>query len=185
MIKKYIKLPIPVEAVQWKGSPVIDTQEERKFLLDKAQFGIDGEEVVLIVHTLEGEMKAYPGDYIVRGVDGEYYPVKKEIFEKTYRELKQPDPNAVCFKDGLNCEEEWIEQEKELEKSEWVCVKKDRLEEMVEAAYDDSSFCPLVKTTICKWKSSGSCLHCKYDYADIRQENETVKNVIQWLEGEA
>lgn len=83
MIKKYIKRPIAVEAVQWKGSPVIDTQEERKFLLDKAQFGIDGEEVVLIVHTLEGDMRARPGDYIVRGVDGEFYPVKKEIFEKT------------------------------------------------------------------------------------------------------
>lgn len=91
MIKKYIKKHIPVEAVQWKGSPVIDTQEERKFLLDKAQFGIDGEEVVLIVHTLEGDVKAHPGDYIVKGVDGEFYPVKKEIFEKTYVEAKEDE----------------------------------------------------------------------------------------------
>lgn len=158
MIKTYIKLPVPIEAVQWKGSPVIDTQEERKFLLDKSQFGIDGEEVVLIVHTLEGDMKARLGDYIVKGVDGEYYPVKKEIFEKTYIEEKEDD--------------------------EFISVRKDRLEELIENAYDYSSFCPLALSSICKWKSSGSCSHCEYDYDDIRQENETVENVVKWLEGE-
>lgn len=158
MIKKYIKLPIPIEAVQWGGHANYPI-DEHNFLFDESQFGIDGEEVVLIVHTWEGDMKAYPGDYIVRGVDGEYYPVKKEIFEKTYVEAKEDE--------------------------EFVSVRKDRLEEMVEAAYDDSSFCPLVKTSVCKWKSSGSCSHCKYDYADIiRHESETVKNVIKWLEGE-
>lgn len=156
MIKKYIKKHIPVEAVQWKGSPVIDTQEERKFLLDKAQFGIEGEEVVLIVHTLEGDMKAHPGDYIVKGVDGEFYPVKKEIFEKTYVEAKEDE--------------------------ELVSVRKYRLEELIESAYEDSSFCPLIKTPICKWRSSGSCSHCKYDY--LSQEYDYVENVVKWLKGE-
>lgn len=106
-------------------------------------------------------------------------------FEKMYQEVKGPDPNTVFFKDGQNLEVLWVEQEKELKKGEWVCVRKDRLEELIESAYEDSCFCPLIKTPICKWKSSGSCLHCKYDDTDIfRQENETVKNVIKWLEGE-
>lgn len=124
MIKKYIKLPIPIEAVQWGGHATYPI-DEHNFLFYASHLDLDGSEAVLIVHTLEGDMKAHPGDYIVRGGDGEYYPVKKEIFEKTYVEVKDED-------------------------DEFLSVRKDRLEEMVEAAYEDSSFCPLVKTTICK-----------------------------------
>ena len=36
------------------------------------------------IHTLEGEMECSPGDWIIRGVNGEFYPVKPDIFEKTY-----------------------------------------------------------------------------------------------------
>ena len=57
-IKKYRKKPIVVEAYQ--------TQKE------------------LIIHTLEGDLKADPGDYIITGVNGEKYPCKPDIFEKTY-----------------------------------------------------------------------------------------------------
>lgn len=39
---------------------------------------------VVFIDTLEGKMKASPGDYIVTGIDGEQYPVKPEIFKKTY-----------------------------------------------------------------------------------------------------
>ncbi|MBQ0035546.1 MAG: hypothetical protein KBT35_01365 [Firmicutes bacterium] len=38
----------------------------------------------IIIHTLEGDMKAGVGDYIITGVNGEQYPCKKDIFEKTY-----------------------------------------------------------------------------------------------------
>lgn len=39
----------------------------------------------MIINTLEGAMQATPGDdYLIRGVEGEYYPIKKEIFIKTY-----------------------------------------------------------------------------------------------------
>ena len=41
-----------------------------------------------IIHTLEGDMKANIGDYIIRGVKGEYYPCKPDIFEQTYEEAK-------------------------------------------------------------------------------------------------
>ena len=43
----------------------------------------------MVIHTLEGDMKAMPGDYIVTGIQGEQYPVKKEIFENTNEEIKQ------------------------------------------------------------------------------------------------
>ena len=38
----------------------------------------------LIIHTLEGDMKASFGDYIIKGVNGEFYPCKPDVFEKTY-----------------------------------------------------------------------------------------------------
>ncbi len=41
-------------------------------------------EVTTTIHTLEGDMTAVPGDYIITGVKGELYPCKKEIFEATY-----------------------------------------------------------------------------------------------------
>lgn len=39
---------------------------------------------VVIIHTLEGDMKADVGDFIITGVSGEKYPCKPDIFEKTY-----------------------------------------------------------------------------------------------------
>lgn len=42
-----------------------------------------------IIHTLEGDMKADVGDYIITGVDGEQYPCKPNIFEKTYEPIKE------------------------------------------------------------------------------------------------
>jgi len=38
----------------------------------------------LLIHTLEGDMLADPGDWIIRGVQGEFYPCKPDIFEATY-----------------------------------------------------------------------------------------------------
>jgi len=43
----------------------------------------------MIVHTLEGDMVAQKGDYIVKGIRGEFYPVKPDIFEKTYEETNE------------------------------------------------------------------------------------------------
>ena len=39
------------------------------------------------IHTLEGVMHASPGDYIIRGVQGEFYPCKPDIFEATYERV--------------------------------------------------------------------------------------------------
>lgn len=39
------------------------------------------------IETLEGTMTASPGDYIITGIDGEQYPCKKDIFERTYEEI--------------------------------------------------------------------------------------------------
>lgn len=41
----------------------------------------------LIIKTLEGDMKASPGDWIITGVNGEQYPCKPDVFAKTYQKV--------------------------------------------------------------------------------------------------
>ena len=49
--------------------------------------GLDGS---VIIDTLEGSMWAVSGDWIIKGVQGEFYPCKPDIFEKTYEEVPEP-----------------------------------------------------------------------------------------------
>lgn len=44
-------------------------------------------DVEIIINTLEGQMRAEPGDWIITGIHGEQYPCKPEIFEKTYQRV--------------------------------------------------------------------------------------------------
>lgn len=83
---KYRKKPVIVEAVLWDGCNI---SELRQFLSDGIFF-FDEKRVKggLIVKTLEGENSASIGDYIVKGVDGEFYPCKPDVFEKTYEPAK-------------------------------------------------------------------------------------------------
>lgn len=100
-MKKYIKKRIEVEAEQFIcGSevPVMNflglTEECKKGSLfyenNVASIKIHQPEVsTLIIKTLEGNMEAKNGDYIIKGVNGEFYPCKKDIFEKTYEEVNE------------------------------------------------------------------------------------------------
>ena len=80
---KFRKKPVVIEAVQWDGSNLQDVgklggarEYEQDFLGDD-----------LIIHTLEGNMTANKGDWIIRGINGELYPCKPDIFEKTYEKV--------------------------------------------------------------------------------------------------
>lgn len=81
MVKKYIKKPIEVEALQWTGE---NLSEVEKFTNGQIRHEHGG---VIYVKTLEGDMYAYAGAYIIKGVNGEFYPCKGDIFEKTYSEV--------------------------------------------------------------------------------------------------
>ena len=75
---KFRKKPIVIEAVQFTGkfSPILE------FCPDSLDVGMERGNVV--IKTLEGTMRASVGDWIIRGVKGEYYPCKPDIFEATY-----------------------------------------------------------------------------------------------------
>ncbi len=78
---KYRKKPVVIEAVRWDGSQE-SAQEINAFNGGQLWPITDGREIK--IPTLEGLMKASPGDYIIKGVNGEFYPCKPDIFEKTY-----------------------------------------------------------------------------------------------------
>lgn len=79
---KYRKKPVVVEAVRWNGN-------NHKEVIDFAENKIWFDELGNIwIVTLEGDMVAKKGDYIIKGVQGEFYPCKPDIFVETYEELE-------------------------------------------------------------------------------------------------
>jgi len=83
-IKNYRKKPVVVQAMRYTLEM---TFQER---VDLLEWGIPVLEIYadcIIISTLEGKMKASPGDYIIKGIKGEFYPCKPDIFEVTYEEV--------------------------------------------------------------------------------------------------
>jgi hypothetical protein len=76
-MKKYRKKPVVIDAVQFTGK---NFDEIEAFAGGDACF-VNGE---LVVATLEGSLRATIGDYIIKGIKGEFYPCKPDIFEATY-----------------------------------------------------------------------------------------------------
>lgn len=79
---KYRKKPVVIEAVYWDGNRTSEVTDWIGKGLENNTIIRIGDDV--IITTLEGQMKASPGDYIIKGVNGEIYPCKPDIFEKTY-----------------------------------------------------------------------------------------------------
>jgi hypothetical protein len=78
---QFRKKPVVIEAVQWTGSNMQEVSAHFKGS-NQLPAVIHGHPVSIA--TLEGEMRADIGDYIIRGVKGEYYPCKPDIFDATY-----------------------------------------------------------------------------------------------------
>lgn len=91
MIKQATKKPITIEYVQWN---MLNLDEIQAFVGKKLEMELESEAAYIagvappcysiIIPRLEGNMKAMPDDYIIKGVNGEFYPCKPDIFLKTY-----------------------------------------------------------------------------------------------------
>jgi hypothetical protein len=77
---KYVKKPVVIDAIKFED-PVTVMAWACTFD-DEIRWKISGERI--IIQTLEGDMTALPGDWIIRGVKGEFYPCKPDIFDETY-----------------------------------------------------------------------------------------------------
>ena len=82
MIKRYKMKPVIKEAIQYDGSS--ESHEEIcRFVGKKLNVLFNA----IIIPTLEGHMKAQPTDFVVKGIKGEFYPVRIDIFVESYIEV--------------------------------------------------------------------------------------------------
>lgn len=92
---KFRKKPVVVEAMQWHGmpNPIGENAAEKVAELEAFDSWIAANQGAskcryrgshIVIPTLEGDMEAAPGDWIIRGVKGELYPCKPDIFAATY-----------------------------------------------------------------------------------------------------
>ena len=86
---KYRKKPVVIEAIRWNGK-LTDPTEWPDWFRDQIGSKIHGDantmypRQTLVIVTLEGDMRANPGDWIIRGTKGEIYPCKPDIFAEIY-----------------------------------------------------------------------------------------------------
>lgn len=82
---KFRKKPVIIEAEKFDG-----TDESVEWILPQLIEGTIGRTSNnLYIETLEGTMKADKGDYIIKGINGEFYPCKPDIFKKTYEKVNE------------------------------------------------------------------------------------------------
>ena len=92
-MKKYRKKPLIVHAAQWDGERLDDMYpiaffEQYNQNWHYGHFGGQMPGRKIIIHTLEGEMECMPGDYVVKGIREEFYPVKESIFLESYEAIE-------------------------------------------------------------------------------------------------
>lgn len=86
---KFRKKPVVVEAMQYTGDHLIVHWIAQGFGSDGITSRVREEDQELYISTLEGEMHISVGDWIIKGVAGEFYPCKPDIFEQTYEPAEE------------------------------------------------------------------------------------------------
>lgn len=82
-VKKYRKKPVEIEAVRF----TTETNLRKAFPDIEIWNGKSDSAIEVYIKTLEGKMKISEWDYIIKGIKGEYYPCKPDIFEETYQRV--------------------------------------------------------------------------------------------------
>jgi hypothetical protein len=79
---KYRKKPVVIEAIQYKEGYPLSVLD---FVEHNATWSRETD--IVMIHTLEGDMICSINDWIIKGVNGEFYSCKPDIFEKTYEKI--------------------------------------------------------------------------------------------------
>ena len=86
MANRYKTKSVEIEALEWNGD---NFKEVREFTDNKVKMELLFScKEVLVVQTLEGDMIATIGDFIIKGLRGEFYPCKPDVFHKKYEKVK-------------------------------------------------------------------------------------------------
>jgi len=83
VMARYRKKPVVIDAIQWTGR---NWKTINTFITVKCELFEAGN--IIEIGTLEGVMSASPGDFIIKGVNGEFCPCKPDIFAATYEEVE-------------------------------------------------------------------------------------------------
>ena len=85
---KFRKLPVVIDAIQWDGT--IDTMNQLNEWIDplRVDYSKTPDAPSCTIPTLEGDMIANLGDWVIKGVKGECYPCKPDIFNATYERVE-------------------------------------------------------------------------------------------------
>lgn len=89
---QYRKKPVVIEAIQFTRTNITEVEAFTEYAAHTFQIErrIDGI-ATCIIPTLEGQHIATEGDWIIKGVQGEFYPCKPDIFEKTYEKVAEEE----------------------------------------------------------------------------------------------
>ena len=90
-MQKFVKKPVVIEAIQYNGINITEIESFVGAKLPTVWLSV--EDTQLIIPTLEGDMKVSKGDYIIKGVKGEFYPCKPDVFKSTYNVVE--DNNGI------------------------------------------------------------------------------------------
>jgi hypothetical protein len=88
IMPKFRKMPVVIEAIQYDGTEnsVVEILQMKETNSSAKSIRVDAGD--LLIHTLEGVMRADKGDWVIKGVNGELYPCKPDIFDKTYEPVE-------------------------------------------------------------------------------------------------
>lgn len=101
MIKTYQTKPVKIQAVQYNGHNIEEVKEFAEYSFVERVFThniptpyhvSDNRDInysIYYIHTLEGDMQIFKGDYIIKGIEGEFYPCNPDIFEQKYELIKE------------------------------------------------------------------------------------------------
>lgn len=85
---KYRKKPVVVDVEKWTGTigSFNDILDFMGTVKDRGVY-LSADKKSLCIETLEGDMRAEIGDFIIKGVKGEFYPCKPDVFKETYDQI--------------------------------------------------------------------------------------------------
>lgn len=101
-MSQYRKKPVVIDAIQWDGSLEMAEKIIKLEGIDALlRFNVITNAPELAIKTLEGIHNVSPQDYIIKGVKGEYYPCKPDIFEATYDSVTNEESRDLTFGEKL------------------------------------------------------------------------------------
>ena len=90
-MQKFVKKPVVIEAIQYDGANITEVESFVGAKLPSVWLSVEATQ--LVIPTLEGDMKVSKGDYVIKGIKGEFYPCKPDVFKSTYNVIE--DNNGI------------------------------------------------------------------------------------------